>query len=68
MKSKILNLKNVSVLSKREQESINAGFFHGGCQAMIVECSDDRDCCTGRCGITTIVNGEPFIFDGICAF
>ncbi len=68
MKSKILNLKNVSILSKNQQKAINAGFY--GCQPSLIECHSDSDClpCSSRCGFTIDNNGTPIFISGICAF
>ncbi len=62
----IVNLKNVTVLKKEQQKSINGGFW--GCQPTLIECRSDRDCCSGRCGITIDNNGKPLFISGVCAF
>ncbi|SEK42345.1 hypothetical protein SAMN04487910_0492 [Aquimarina amphilecti] len=61
----ILNLKGVTLLKKKAQKSIQGGTY--GCQNVARRCIDDSDCCSGKCGIEKVINGN-LITLAICSF
>ncbi|WP_405206499.1 hypothetical protein [Aquimarina sp. LLG6339-5] len=62
---KILNLNGVTPIKKEDQKSITGGTHE--CQNMARRCIDDNDCCSGKCGVEKIINGN-IITLAICSF
>ena len=65
MINKILNLNGVTPIKKEDLKSIRGGTHE--CQNEARRCIDDNDCCSGKCGVEKIINGN-IITLAICSF
>ncbi|WP_128755321.1 hypothetical protein [Aquimarina sediminis] len=60
----LLNFKNVTILKKEDQKEINGGKTKFGCQPQFLDCTSDRDCPCGPCGL----HYGDFYIPNLCSY